>query len=373
MLEALVKKGKAPARKIQRANILLKTDSGEHGPRWRAERIQETFKVGSTLIKDVRRQFVQEGMERALNRKPQPPRPLKQKIDGEQEAHIIAVLCTQQAEGQEKWTLRALAEKIIELEIAEQVSHETIRTVLKKNELKPWQEKQWCIGPIRDGNYVWRMEDVLAVYKRLYNPKVPVICLDEGSVQFRQALIPPLPMKPKHIKKIDYHYKREGYCSIFLACEPLTGKRYTQVTERRTREDFARFLHYIVQKVYKEAEKVVVVMDNLNTHILGALYDVFPAEEARAVCERVEIHYTPVHGSWLNMAEIELSVLGRQVLKERLKGIEIVKEKVAAWEVKRNRKRPTIDWRFTAEDARIKLKHLYPVIQECSEDAERTQ
>jgi transposase len=371
-LEEVVKKGEAPARKIQRANILLKTDSGKYGPCWSIKRIQEALGVGSTLVKDVRRQYKQEGMERALNRQPQPPRPQKQKIDGEQEAHIIAVLCTEKPEGQERWTLRALNERIIELEIVEQVSHETVRTVLKKNKLKPWQEKQWCVGPKGDGNYICNMEDVLKVYKRPYNQKYPVVCLDEGSVQFRKEEIAGLPMKPGRVKKRDYHYSREGYCNIFLACEPLTGKRFTKVTERRTKVEFAHFVRSIVQEQYRDAEKVILVMDNLSTHHLGALYQVFPAEEASAICDRIEMHMTPVNGSWLDMAEIELSVLGRQVLDERLENIQVVQEKVAAWEAKRNRQRVTIDWRFTTKDARIKLKRLYPEIKETSEDPKGT-
>lgn len=371
-LEAVVKQGNAPARRIQRANILLRTDSGTYGPRWGRKRIQEALGVGSTLITTVRRQFVQEGMERVLKRKPQPPRPQKLRIDGDGEAHVIATLCTEKPEGEERWTLRALKERIIELEIVETVSHETVRAVLRKNKLKSWQEKQWCVGPTGDENYIYCLEDVLEVYKRPYDPKKPQICIDEGSVQFRQEEIAELPMRPGKVKKIDYHYSREGFCSIFLACEPLTGKRFTRVTKRRTKVDFAHFLKDIMQEQYADAEKVILVMDNLNTHHLGALYKILPAKEARALCERIEVHMTPTNGSWLDMAEIELSVLGRQALHERIKNLEEVQEKVAAWEAKRNRKQPTIDWRFTTEDARIKLKRLYPVIQEDLEDPERT-
>jgi transposase len=208
------------------------------------------------------------------------------------------------------------------------------------------------------------MEEVLDVYVQPYDPKRPQVCFDEGSVQFQKELIAPLEMKPKQVKKIDYHYERDGYCSIFLMCEPLAGKRVVEVKERRTKQDFAQFMKRIVDEVYPEAEKVVMVMDNLSTHTLGALYYTFPAEEAKRIWKKIEIHYTPLHGSWLNMAEIELSVLGRQALHERLDAIETVQEKVAAWQTKRNAQQPTINWRFTAEDARIKLKRLYPSLEE---------
>jgi hypothetical protein len=216
------------------------------------------------------------------------------------------------------------------------------------------------------------MEDVLDVYVQPYDPKRPQVCLDEGSVQFIKDLIAGVEMKPGQVKKRDYHYKRDGYCNLFLACEPLTGKRAIHVTDQRTKVDFAHFLKYVVDEMYPEAEKVVLVMDNLSTHTPGALYHVFPAEEAKRLWKKVEIHYTPLHGSWLNMAEIELSVLGRQVLHERLGNKEIVEQKVAAWQAKRNAQKPTINWRFTAEDARIKLKRLYPVMKEGSRDEKET-
>lgn len=373
VLEDLVKKGEAPARKITHANILLKTDSGEQGPRWSMKKIQEAFGVGSTLVKMVRKRFVENGIEDAINRRSQPERPEKRKIDGKQEAHIIAVLCTEKPVGQEKWTIRALKDRIIELEIVEQVCEETVRMVLKKNKLKPWQEKQWCVGPIGDGNYIYRMEDVLDVHVQPYDPKRPHIGFDEGSMQFRESIIDPIEAKPGKVKKIDYHYKRDGYCNIFMACEPLTGKVEVQVKERRTKEDFADFMKYIVDEMYPNAEKVVMVMDNLSSHSLGALYHKFPAEEAKRICNKIEIHYTPVHGSWLNMAEIALSVLGRQVLNERLGNIEIVKQKVAAWQAKQNEKQLKINWRFTTEDARIKLKRLYPSFEECASPSEETK
>jgi transposase len=368
MLEGIVKKGESTARKIVRANILLKTDIGEYGARWSTTHIREAFDVGLTLITKVRKLFVEKGLEDALYRKPQPRRPSKLKINGRQEALIIAVLCTERPEGQERWTLRALTDRIIELEIVEGVSYETVRTVLTKNELKPWQKKQWCVGPTKDSEYVHHLEDILEVYIQAYNKKRPQVCLDEGSVQCLKDKIPALAMKPGQVKKEDYQYTHDGYCNIFMACEPLTGKRFTEVTKRRTKVDFAHFLRQLVDNEYPDAEKIVVVMDNLNTHRPASLYEAFSPAEAMRIWKKLEIHYTPKHGSWLNMAEIELSVLGRQVLHERLESMEIVKQRVAAWQAKRNAQQAKIHWRFTTDDARIKLERLYPTIKEYNPD-----
>lgn len=365
-LDELVSQGEAPARTIQHAHILLKSDKGEWGPRWSDQQIQEAFQVGETQIKRVRQRFVVSGLADALHRRKQPGRPHKQKIDGEQEAQIIAMMCTERPEGRDSWTLRAIAARSVELEIISNVSYETVRTVLKKNKLKPWLKKQWCIGPTKDGKYVYHMEDVLDVYTRPYNPKQPQVCVDEGSVQLVKDLREALPMKPDHIKKVDYEYEREGFCSLFLACEPLKGKTVIQVRERRTKQDFARFIKFLVDEVYPEAEKIVLVMDNLNTHTPGSFYEVFPPEEAMRLWKKLEIHYTPLHGSWLNMAEIELSVLGRQALSERLPTVPQVQACVDAWQAQREAHPVRINWRFTAQDARIKLKRLYPSLEAVS-------
>jgi transposase len=229
--------------------------------------------------------------------------------------------------------------------------------------LKPWQKKQWCVGPTGDGNYVYHLEDVLEVYTRPYDPKIPQVCFDEGSVQLVSELREPLEMKPGQVKKVDYEYEREGFCSLFLACEPLKGKTVIQVKERRTKKDFAHFVRYLVDEVYPDAEKIVLVMDNLNTHTPGSLYHVFPPEEAMRLAKKLEIHYTPLHGSWLNMAEIELSVLGRQALNTRLKDQTHVQERVASWQARREAHPVAINWRFTTADARIKLKRLYPSLE----------
>jgi hypothetical protein len=208
------------------------------------------------------------------------------------------------------------------------------------------------------------MEDVLEVYHRPYDANRPVVCLDEASKQLIAEVREPLPAKPGSVAKHDSEYERRGTANVFMAVEPLAGKRTVQVTDRRTKVDWAQFVKFLLLTVYPEVAIVVLVMDNLNTHGLGSLYEAFDPETARALAARLEIHYTPKHGSWLNMAETELSILSRQCLDRRIESKEILTREVATWEHDRNARQSKIDWQFTTADARIKLKRLYPSIQE---------
>ena len=207
------------------------------------------------------------------------------------------------------------------------------------------------------------MEDVLNVYQRPYDARYPRVCLDETSKQLLAHTRQASPMEPGQPQREDYEYERKGTYSIFLACEPLTGKRYVQASVQRTRQDWAHFVQELLENHDPDAEKVVLVMDNLNTHTTGSLYETFPPDVAGRLCTRLEIHYTPKHGSWLNMAEMELSILGRQCLDRRLASLEEVQKEVSAWQHDRNQAQVKIDWRFTTADARIKLKRLYPCIK----------
>jgi hypothetical protein len=204
------------------------------------------------------------------------------------------------------------------------------------------------------------MEDVLDVYHRPYDPRRPQVCMDETSKQLVGETRTPLPTQPGRPARIDYEYVRHGVRNLFLWVEPLTGRRHVQVTERRTKPDWACFIRDLVDVHYPEAERVVLVLDNLNTHVPAALYESFPPAEARRLLDRLELHYTPKHGSWLNMAEIELSVLARQCLDRRIGDADTLSREVAAWEVRRNARHTPIHWRFATADARIKLRHLYP-------------
>lgn len=226
-------------------------------------------------------------------------------------------------------------------------------------------KEQWCIPEKENAEFVCAMEDVLEVYHRPYDPKRPQVCFDETSKQQTKETRLPLPARPGDVAKYDYEYERNGTSNLFIFFAPLESWRHIKVTNQRTMIDFAHCMRDLVDVHFPEAEKIVLVMDNLNTHKFAALYAAFVPSEARRIIDRLEIHYTPKHGSWLNMAEIELSVLQRQCLKARIADQSTLRQKVAAWENARNASEATVHWRFTTDDARVKLHHLYPSINVC--------
>ena len=205
------------------------------------------------------------------------------------------------------------------------------------------------------------MEMVLDVYKRPYDARYPVVCMDESPKQLIAETKTPIPASPGQPAKRDYEYKRCGVCNIFMACEPLAGKRMVKITKRKTKKDWAKFLEEIADQ-YQQAEKITLVMDNLNTHTPGSFYEIFSPDKAKALWDRFEFIFTPKHGSWLNMAEIELNVLIGQCLGRRIDNIEEVKQEVSAWQKHRNNKDAKVTWQFSAQDARIKLSRLYPTL-----------
>jgi DDE superfamily endonuclease len=220
-------------------------------------------------------------------------------------------------------------------------------------------KEQWCI-PEASAEFVARMEDLLDLYEEPDDPKRPRVCFDERPCQLLGESREPLPMVPEHALRVDYEYTRQGTCNLFIMAEPCQGWRHLTATARRTKQEFAQCMAELVDIHFPEAEKIRVVVDNLSTHTPAALYEVFPPAEARRILRKLEFHLTPVHGSWLNMAEIELAVLARQCLNRRMADVHLMAREVAAWEARRNRHQATIDWRFTTKDARIKLKSLYP-------------
>jgi hypothetical protein len=239
----------------------------------------------------------------------------------------------------------------------------------EKSAIKPWLSGQWSIPPKQNASFVWRMEDVLEVYTRPYDERFPQVCFDEKSKQLLAEVREPLAACPRRAARQDYEYERNGTANLFIISEPLVGWRHISVTERRTKTDWAHCIKDLVDIYYPHAERIVLVMDNLNTHTPSALYEAFTPAEARRIASKLEIHYTPKHGSWLNMAEIELSVLARQCLDQRIPDRESLAGEVGAWEAERNAVESSIDWRFTSEQARIKLKHLYPeIVEESSYD-----
>jgi len=360
-LEAMLTKGKGAAQKLRRARILLKVDRGPQGPAWTDAHVHETLDVTTKTVANLRERFVLDGFEVALKghstknqRRP--------KLDGECEARLIATLCGPAPEGRARWSLRLLADQVVELKITDEpVSHETIRKTLAGNELKPWLKEEWCIPPEQNGEFVCHMEDILEVYRRPLNPKRPVVCMDEMPYQLIAETRTPQPLQRTRARRYDYEYKREGVVNLFLAFAPLLGQRFVCVTSRRTAVDWAHFIRYLVDELFPAAECIVLVLDNLNTHVGGALYEAFPPQEARRLLSKLEIHYTPKHGSWLNMAEVEFSVLSRQCLDRRIGTQKLLVREVTAWVNSRNTSGATAHWQFTTADARIKLKRLYPV------------
>jgi DDE superfamily endonuclease len=218
----------------------------------------------------------------------------------------------------------------------------------------------WCIPPKQSAEFVFHMEDVLEVYHRPYDPKRPVVCIDETFKQLIGETRTPLPLGPGMVERYDHEHVRHGVASLFLACEPLAGWRHVAVTEHRGRVDWAGFIRSLLDGRYRDAERVVLVMDQLNTHALASLYEAFPPEEAKRLAERIELHHTPKHGSWLNIAEIELSALGRQCLARRIAQQDTLRRKVEQWADQRNATIIKVDWQFTTEQARVKLRSLYP-------------
>jgi hypothetical protein len=225
--------------------------------------------------------------------------------------------------------------------------------------LKPWLNKQWCIPKV-GADFVWRMEDILELYQQPYDAQIPVVCFDERPVQLISETRSPIPAKSGSPQRYDYEYKREGTCNLFGFFQPQTGWRHLKVTQHRTSQDFALCMQYLVDVLFPVSDLIQVVLDNLNTHTPAALYQTFPPEEARRILNRLQFRYTPKHGSWLNMIELEFSVLSRQCLNRRIPSVEELNQEITAWEETRNRQQATVDWQFSAVDARVKLERLYP-------------
>ena len=359
-LNALVSRGRAAAYKQTHARILLMSDESRSDGGMKDADITSALGVGQSTVERIRKRCVEEGVESALNRKKQLRRRQK-RLDGEGEARLIAMACGEPPEGRASWTLKLLADQLVECEIVGTISTETVCQALKKNELKPWLKQSWCIPPGQSAEFVCAMEDVLEVYQRPYDGNEVLVCMDETSKQQVKETRVPRPAAPG--LSAAYDYERNGVSSLFMLFAPLDGWRRVEVRERRTRVDWAHVIKKLVDEDYPDRDRSVLVMDNLNTHKLSSLYEAFEPAEARRIAERLEIHYTPKHGSWLNMAEIEIGVLARQCLDRRIANQDILRGEVNAWQNQRNRDVIRVDWRFTTEDARIKLKSLYPSIQ----------
>jgi hypothetical protein len=255
--------------------------------------------------------------------------------------------------------MQLLVDKLVELDVADEISDETVRRTLKKNWLKPWQKRQWCLGEV-GADFLWRMEDILDLYAEPDDPLRPLICLDECPYQLLGDVLAPVPPRPGRAARYDYEYKRGGTESLFIVFCPARGWRHVIVSDHHGKQDFAQVIQWLVDEQFPEAACIRLVVDNLNTHSPVLLYTAFSAPEARRLTQKLEFHYTPKHASWLNMVEIELSILGRQCLDRRIPDAETLRRELAAWEQGRNDQHATVSWHFTTDKAREKLKRFYP-------------
>src|SRR6201988_2372285 len=361
-LQALVRKGKGPARRLLKARILLKADVSEGGPGWSDSKIIAALDTSASMLYRVRKQLVEEGFEAVLSRKQRATPAVARIFDGEKEAKLIALACSKPPKGHARWTLRLLENKVVEFGIIDRASDSTIHRTLKKNRLKPHRRQCWVIPPKANSAFVAAMEDVLAVYTRPRDPDYPLVYLDETSKQLIAETRTPIPMKPGRAARVDYEYERNGTANLFMLFAPLEGWRHIKVTDRHTAVDYAHVLKDLADIHFSNARTIVLVQDNLNIHSKASLYEAFPPTEARRLVERFEWHYTPKHGSWLNLAESELGVLKSQCLDRRIPNKQILIDEIAAWEHDRNANHTKADWQFTTKNAHIKLKHLYPAI-----------
>src|SRR6202453_3793622 len=361
-LNTLIHVGKHPARQLTRGRILLKADSSEAGDGWSDSQIATALDTSVDTVARTRQQLVEEGFEAVLVRRHSPASARTRIFDGAAEAKLIALACSEPPKGRKRWTLQLLEEQVVELKIVDRASDNTIGRTLKKDLLRPHLQKQWVIPPDANPAFVAGMEDVLEVYQRPHDPEYPVVCVDETSKQLVAETRVPVAAKPGQPARYDYEYKRNGTANLFMIFAPLEGWRHVEVTDRHTAVDYAQILKAVADMNFPKAKKIVLVQDNLNTHKPASLYEAFPAAEARRLVERFEWHYTPKHGSWLDMAESELSVLSGQCLDRRIADKQTLTEEVAAWEKSRNKKHVKADWQFTTADARVKLKRLYPAL-----------
>lgn len=359
-LNELIRKGKRSAQLLTKARILLKADVSELGEGWSDSRIAVALDTSIATIERTRRQLVEEGFEAVLRRKYNPNSARPRIFDGVAEAKLIALTLSPAPEGFARWSLRLLEEKVVELHIVDRASDNTIGRTLKKNILKPHRKQKWVIPPDTSAAFVADMEDVLEVYQRPHDPQRPLVCLDETSKQLITETRAPIPAKPGRKARHDYEYERNGVANLFMVFAPLEGWRLVKVTDRHTAIDYAHMLRDLSDVHFPDAAKIVLVRDNLNTHKPASLYEAFPAAEARRLVERFEWHYTPKHGSWLNMAESELGVLASQCLDRRIADKQILAHEVNAWQDHRNKHHAKANWQFKTADARVKLKRLYP-------------
>ena len=341
-------------RVIRRANIL---NCLHHG--YLSSEISMILNVSQKTVTNVGNAYLESGFDAALFDDERCGRPID--FDDRERSRIIALVCSDPPKGYYRWTLDLIVEETSNQNLLDKsISREQVRIILQEHDLKPWQEKMWCISEL-DDEYINRMEDVLDVYECPYDVKRPVVCVDEKPVPLlsdkRERI---RPQKAGEVVKKDYEYSRGGSANVFCAVEPKTGKYINEVTDRRCGCDFAKFLKSLSEE-YIEAQKIVLVMDNLSTHSEKSVINHYSEIEGKALWDRFEIHFTPKHASWLNQAEIAIGMYSRQCLGDgRIGDIENLKIQTQAWNARTNDKKIKIQWRFTKKAARKSLNYKQP-------------
>lgn len=345
-LQSFIRSG-AAGHEVVRAMTLILKDNGQS----RAE-IASALDITPRTVTNTCNSYDDHGIERSLKDDPRPGYP--RVFDDSVKSKIVAMVCSNPPEGFDRWTLDLIRSKVEEQEIVDSISKESIRLILREHDLKPWQQRMWCISEL-DDEYIERMENILNIYEKGDSKDFPLVCLDEKPVALFEDSRPAEIMEPGLTKKVDYEYKRNGTANVFFAVEPFGGKYTVEVTENRKGEVFANFLRDLSQK-YKSASKITLVMDNLNIHTKSSLVKTFGDQKGSKIWDRFDVHYTPKHASWLNMAEIAIGMYSRQCLgKTRIPDITILRRKTENWSKYINDKRPTINWSFTSSDAREKM------------------
>ena len=352
-LTALLSRGKHPARKLKRAQVLLAADAGASD-----DEIARSVGAGGSTVYRTKQRFVLGNLQAALSEQPRPG--ASRKLPGKEEALLVATACSKPPQGRARWTLELLAGELVRQTEHASLSRETVRRRLAENDLKPWRKDMWCIPQV-DAEYVARMEDVLDLYAEAPDPKHPVVCFDESPTQLIGEVREPIRARSGQIERYDCEYKRNGTANLFVFLDVHRPWRKVKVTDSRTAIDFATCMRELTDVDFPAAERIRVVVDNLSTHSAGALYQAFPACEARRVLRRLEFHYVPKHASWLNMVEIEIGVLRGQCLDRRIATRAQLVTEIAAWERQRNASGARIKWMFTTEKARAKMGRAYPL------------
>ena len=343
--------------------ILLASDVNGRNEKSYAEIAQSSGACIGTVIRTLK-EFLELGFTKMITPARNPNSDTARlKVTGDVEAKLIATACSPAPKGRVRWTLNLLYNQMmVVLENNISISRATIGRTLVKNDLRPHLSEYWCIPPAEDAEFVANMEDILDVYQQPYDSDYPLWCMDEKPYQILDECRNPLPMKPGDIAKIDSEYVRNGTVSIFCFVQPHSGRILHAVEPTRTAVDWAEKIKYLVDEIEPNAKKIILVMDNLNTHSIASLYKAFPPEEARRIARRLEVHYTPKHGSWLDIAEIGINVMTRECLNHRIPSIDALKQELKAWNEEYDKDPSPVNWQFVAEDSRIKLKSLYPDI-----------